>query len=109
MSKININLEQNGRIFPLWIMKNFNKYILPEIIRIEGEDPCNEERLNDFTNYQKFIGQYLSFESPCKELLIYHGVGAGKTASVINTYNLLLLLTITKVLLVGKAPASVPL
>jgi superfamily II DNA or RNA helicase len=89
MSKININLEQNGRIFPLWIMKNFNKYILPEIIRIEGEDPCNEERLNDFTNYQKFIGQYLSFESPCKELLIYHGVGAGKTASVINTYNLL--------------------
>ena len=40
----NINLEQNGRIFPSWIMKNFKKYILPEIIRKEGEDPCNEKR-----------------------------------------------------------------
>ena len=89
MSKININLEQNGRLFPLWIMKNFKKFVLPEIIRKEGEDPCNEKRVADLTNYQKFIGQYLSFESPFKELLIYHGVGAGKTVSVINIYNLL--------------------
>ena len=31
MSKSTINLEQNGRIFPIWIMENFKKYILPEI------------------------------------------------------------------------------
>jgi hypothetical protein len=41
MSRININLEHNGKLFQLWIMKNFKKYILPEIIRNEGEDPCN--------------------------------------------------------------------
>ena len=28
-----LRLNQNGRIFPTWIMKNFKKYILPEIIR----------------------------------------------------------------------------
>lgn len=44
MSKININWEQNGRVFPLWVMNNFKKYILPEIIRKDGEDPCNEKK-----------------------------------------------------------------
>ena len=24
----NINLEQNGKIFPLWIMANFKEYVL---------------------------------------------------------------------------------
>ena len=42
MSKTTINLEQNGRLFPSWVMKNFKKFVLPEIIRKEGEDPCNE-------------------------------------------------------------------
>ena len=85
----NINLEQNGRIFPTWIMENFKKYILPEIIRKEGSDPCNEKVVEDVTTYQKFIGQYLNYQSPFKELLIYHGVGAGKTFSAINVYNIL--------------------
>jgi hypothetical protein len=43
MSKTNIHLEQNGRLFPLWVMKNFKQFILPEIIRREGDDPCNEK------------------------------------------------------------------
>ena len=89
MSKTNINLEQNGRLFPLWVMKNFNKYILPEIIRKEGEDPCNEERTKGLTLYQQFVGQYLNYQSPFKDLLIYHGVGAGKTNTMINVYNIL--------------------
>ena len=89
MSKSTINLEQNGRIFPLWVMENFKKYILPEIIHKEGEDPCNEKRLEGLTPYQEFIGQYLNYQSPFKEMLIYHGVGAGKTNTAINVYNIL--------------------
>ena len=89
MSKSNINLEQNGRLFPSWVMKNFKKYILPEIIRKEGEDPCNEEREKGLTLYQQFVGQYLNYQSPFKDLLIYHGVGAGKTNTMINVYNIL--------------------
>ena len=85
----NINLEQNGRIFPSWIMKNFKKYILPEIIRKEGEDPCNEKRDFGITKYQEFVGQFLNYTSPFKDILIYHGVGAGKTYTAINIYNIL--------------------
>jgi superfamily II DNA or RNA helicase len=84
-----INLEQNGRVFPLWVMENFKKYILPEIIRQEGEDPCNEKRQEGLTLYQQFIGQYVNYQSPFKDILIYHGVGAGKTNSAINVYNIL--------------------
>lgn len=90
MSKTIINLEQNGRIFPNWIMKNFKKYVLPEIVRKEGEDPCRDTGATDkVTTYQEFIGKYLDYRSPFKEMLVYHGVGAGKTVSVINVYNIL--------------------
>jgi len=85
----NINLEQNGRIFPSWIMKNFKKYILPEIIRKEGDDPCNEKRVFGITKYQEFVGQFLNYTSPFKDILVYHGVGAGKTYTAINIYNVL--------------------
>ena len=38
---------------------------------------------------REFIGKYLDYQSPFKEMLVYHGVGAGKTVSVINVYNIL--------------------
>ena len=85
----NIDLEKNGRIFPSWVMKNFKKYILPKIIIIEGEDQCNELLIDKLTLYQQFIGQYLNYQSPFKDLLIYHGIGSGKTNTVINIYNIL--------------------
>jgi len=84
-----ITLEENGRIFPLWVMQNFKKYLLPEIIRKDGEDPCNEKITNELTMYQKFISSYLDYRSPFKDLLVYHGVGSGKTVTVINVYNIL--------------------
>jgi superfamily II DNA or RNA helicase len=84
-----IILEQNGRIFPLWIMNNFKKYILPEIIRNEGEDPCDEKITKGLTLYQEFIGQFLKYDSPFKDILVYHGVGSGKTNTAINIYNIL--------------------
>ena len=87
--KNNINLEQNGRIFPNWIMDNFKHYVLPEIIRKEGEDPCNEKLGEKLTLYQEFIGQYLNYQSPFKDILLYHGVGSGKTNTAINVYNIL--------------------
>ena len=84
-----INLEQNGRLFPTWIMENFKRYVLPEVIMKDGEDPCNEKRAEGLTTYQKFVGQFLNYMSPFKELLLYHGVGAGKTNTAINVYNIL--------------------
>ena len=89
MSKNNINLEQNGSIFPSWVMENFKKFILPEIINKNGDDPCNEQVKEETTLYQQFVGQFLNFQSPFKDILVYHGVGAGKTNTSINLYNLL--------------------
>ena len=89
MSKSIINLEQNGRMFPIWVMENFKKYILPEIIYKQGEDPCNEKRLEGLTLYQEFVGNFLNYQSPFKDILLYHGVGSGKTNTAINIYNIL--------------------
>jgi superfamily II DNA or RNA helicase len=70
-------------------MDNFKQYILPEIIRKEGDDPCNEKSKEGLTKYQEFVGQYLNYQSPFKDILLYHGVGSGKTNTAINVYNIL--------------------
>ena len=84
-----INLEVNGRVFPSWVVKNFKKFTLPEIVRKAGEDPCNEKLKNELTTYQRFLGQFLNYRSPFSDMLIFHGVGSGKTVSAINVYNVL--------------------
>jgi hypothetical protein len=85
----NINLEMNGRLFPLWVLKNFKNYELPEILRKDGEDPCNKNFKKELATYQEFLGQFLNYRSPFKDILIYHGLGSGKTVSAINIYNVL--------------------
>jgi len=92
MSKyqLSIKLENNGRLFPNWVASNFKQYILPTV-KIEG-DPCAEldNKIEyDLTLYQEFIGSYLNYQSPFKDLLIMHGVGSGKTRTAINIYNIL--------------------
>lgn len=86
---MNLNLETNGRIFPSWLLLNFKAYDLPEILRKEGEDPCNEKFVKELTTYQKFIGQYLNYRSPFRDILMFHGLGSGKTVSAINIYSVL--------------------
>ena len=89
------NFKINGRIFPTWIMHNFKKYKLPEIIRIEGEDPCKKtDAITGSTKlalkkYQEFVSAYMSYKSPYHDILLYHGLGSGKSATAINIYNML--------------------
>lgn len=84
-----VNLLLNGRIFPDWILHNFKQYKLPEILRRENEDPCNIETKLELRKYQEFIGKYLGPGSPYNEILLYHGLGSGKTATSINLMNVL--------------------
>ncbi len=84
-----LNLEINGRLFPSWLLLNFKNYEIPEILRKEGDDPCNETIVKELTVYQKFLGQFLNYRSPFKDVLVYHGLGSGKTVSAINIYNVL--------------------
>ncbi len=86
------DLKINGRLFPLWILKNFKKYKLDPILKKEGEDPCNVSTpsgIKELRKYQQFVGSYLDYRSPFRDILIYHGLGSGKTASAVNVYNVL--------------------
>ena len=87
--KENLELTINGKLFPSWVLLNFKKYQLPEIIRKEGDDPCNEKFKKELNKYQEFLGQFLNYNSPFKDILVYHGLGSGKTVSAINIYNVL--------------------
>lgn len=89
-----VDLKVNGRLFPSWVLANFKKYKLEEILRISGQDPCNVktttgEIVKKLRKYQEFVSIYLDYESPYKNILLYHGLGSGKTASAINIYNAL--------------------
>ena len=84
-----INLKVNGRLFPSWLLLNFKKYKLPEVLQIEGDDPCKRTTKLELRKYQEFLSSYLDYRSPYKEILLYHGLGSGKTATVINIYNIL--------------------
>lgn len=92
MSKTNkyIDIKNNGRIFPVWIAHNFNEYRLHKII-VDG-DPCapvGPVENKTLHQYQAFVGKYLGPQSPYNEILLYHGMGSGKTVLCINLINLL--------------------
>lgn len=89
-----IDLKINGRLFPSWILANFKKYNLPEVILAADDDPCNKKTesgksTTELRKYQQFISQYLDYKSPYRDILIYHGLGSGKTGTAINVYNAL--------------------
>ena len=83
------NLKINGRIFQIWLLKNFSKYELPEIIRKDDEDPCQVKTKLQLRKYQEFLAAYMDYKSPYQNILLYHGLGSGKTATAINIYNIL--------------------
>lgn len=84
-----VNLKTNGRLFPTWVLANFNRYKLPEIF-LDDSDPCNDTKISgELRKYQDFLGQYLSYNSPYHDILVYHGLGSGKTRTAINIYNVL--------------------
>lgn len=85
-----IDLKTDGRLLPSWLLKNFKKYKLPSIIKKDGVDPCDtKDSKKELRAYQIFISQYLDFNSPYRNMLVYHGMGSGKTATAINVYNTL--------------------
>lgn len=84
-----VDLKINGRLFPSWVLQTFKKYKLPEIIQ-DGMDPCNKQHSeNELRTYQAFLVEFMDFNSPYRDILIYHGLGSGKTITTINIYNML--------------------
>src|SRR5665647_41027 len=84
-----IDLKINGRLFPSYIAKNFKQYKLPEIMQDPNLDPCSVKTKVELRKYQQFLAQYLNYSSPYRDILIFHGLGSGKSLSAINIYNVL--------------------
>lgn len=86
-----IQFKIDGSIFPTWIMKNFKQYKIPSLVIDDAIDPCNTAASTTLPKqlkvYQEFIGKYMSPNSPYHSILLYHGMGSGKTTTAINIMN----------------------
>jgi len=86
-----VDLKVNGRLFPSWVLKNFKEFKLQTVFR-NDIDPCSITTHNgkkEYKKYQLFLSKFLDYNGPYHNILIYHGVGTGKTATAINIYNML--------------------
>ena len=80
----------NKKIFQ---KKEFNDLVVEKSEVISSEEDFNNKRiaaassdddkLFKLSNYQRFVRNYLSFQTPYNSLLLYHGLGTGKTCSAI--------------------------
>jgi hypothetical protein len=84
-----VDLKINGRLFPSWVLSNFRKYKIPEVIVKGDEDPCARKTKLELRVYQTFLSKFMDYKSPYHNILVYHGLGSGKTVSAINIYNML--------------------
>ena len=79
----------NAKIFH---KKEFNDLVVNNTEQITSSEAfiqmCNQssndnESTFKLSNYQRFVRNYLSFQTPYNSLLLYHGLGTGKTCSAI--------------------------
>ena len=84
-----IDFKINGKLFPTWILANFKNFKLPEVFISDKIDPCSKKEEEKIREYQLFISKILDFNGPYRDILVYHGLGSGKTVTAINLYNVL--------------------
>ena len=70
---------QNKKRFPSWINETFIKYKLSDKVRIQSLDG----KFKPF-KYQLFLRDYMQKSSPYRGVLLYHGLGSGKTCSAVT-------------------------
>ena len=51
-------------------------------VQTKGDELCNTPF--ELNPHQKFVRNFLSFQTPYNSLLLYHGLGTGKTCSAIS-------------------------
>tara|TARA_B100000401_G_scaffold437917_1_gene384738 strand:+ start:4099 stop:8598 length:4500 start_codon:yes stop_codon:yes gene_type:complete len=66
---------------------NYFKYDIPdyihnrEIMKVLSDDACNKSSGYIYKQIQLLVSQYISLNTPYNGLLLYHGVGVGKTCT----------------------------
>ena len=83
--------DQGNRIVPnQWVsqyMKEFPEWINSTFLPYQVKQQANKKSRNapfEPTSFQKFVRDYLSSSSPYRGLLLYHGLGSGKTCTSIT-------------------------
>ena len=81
-------VPENRRLFKPFLITTFKKYILPPQSDDPDPDACmasakaSSKEIKTF-QYQGFVRDYLQRASPYRGLLVYHGLGSGKTCTSI--------------------------
>jgi hypothetical protein len=65
-------VNQHRKAFVKWV----NDDLYPQVIKADKESPLKV--------YQLLVQKYLALDTPYRGLLIYHGLGTGKTASAVS-------------------------
>jgi len=83
-------VPENRRMFKNFLVHTFKNYILPKPSEDPDPDSClkaakaSSKEIKTF-QYQAFVRDYLQRASPYRGLLVYHGLGSGKTCTSIAT------------------------
>lgn len=86
--KPDVYVPSNRKSFKQFIIQNYRKYFLPPIPDIPDPDACakaiasSKSEVKSFA-YQSFVRDYMQRPSPYRGVLVYHGLGSGKTCTSI--------------------------
>lgn len=81
-------MPANRRAFKPFIIEAYRRYKLPAISEILNPNACAEAAAASKTQvkafaYQQFVRDYIQRPSPYRGVLVYHGLGSGKTCTSI--------------------------
>lgn len=81
-------MPANRRAFKKFIIESYRRYKLPAISAILNPNACAEAAAASKTQvkafaYQEFVRDYIQKPSPYRGVLVYHGLGSGKTCTSI--------------------------
>lgn len=77
---------QNRRSFTNFIYETFKPFELPKLPAMADPNACMSVLQSDRSEmylYQQFIREYMSWQTPYRGILVYHGLGSGKTCTSI--------------------------
>lgn len=81
-------VPQNRRFFKEFVIQAYSRYKLKEVPLIPDPDACakaaaaSAKEVKTFA-YQSFVRDYMQKPSPYRGVLVYHGLGSGKTCTSI--------------------------
>ena len=89
-----VYIPSNRRAFKQFIIQAYRRYKLPAVPNIPDPEACNKlaaaskSDIKSFA-YQEFVRDYVQKPSPYRGVLVYHGLGSGKTCTSIISFEAL--------------------